>query len=303
MTRKELKRQRNTDLQKISFGDLGVTLGYGCNFRCAHCVVSDKDAPAVSDKEIALIIKTINRYKVGSLLLVGGEPTLYINAANKILSGLNNLRDISVRLTTNGGFADSKERALEVLRAHLKLDRVQLSYDRYHSGFLPINKINNLYLACRTLGLGFHVVVTIGGPLDLLMLGEIKKQGNFRIVVQKVLPVGEALKNSIDYAYPSFDPTVLKKKCPNLGSLMYMPGKGFTVCCSSLVFNGETTGFVHKTAAAHLRSRFHKELSAYTFSELLEKKNISAKELNPKHSSMCNLCELVFKPNINKAVR
>ncbi len=277
------------------FCDLGVTLGYDCNFRCAHCVVSDKQKPSVSDKEIALLVKTIHQYKVGSLLFVGGEPTLFVDAANKILSGLTNLPDISVRLTTNGGFADSKEAALKVLGAFLKLNRVQLSYDKFHAKFLPPKNINNLYLACKSIGVGFHVVVTIGGPLDLLLLGEIKKQGKFKVVVQKVLPLGEALKNGIDYAYPSFDPAVLDKRCPNIGSLMYMPGQGFTVCCSSLVFNGRTKGFLHKTAAAHLRSRFYKELSAFTFSELLKKRNIHIEKIEPKHSSMCNLCELIFK--------
>ena len=72
--------------------ELGINLGYRCNFHCAHCSVIEDPRVKLSASEVNLLAQVIGRYKFRSLLFVGGDPPLYIDIANIIfISQLANL--------------------------------------------------------------------------------------------------------------------------------------------------------------------------------------------------------------------
>lgn len=276
-----------------SISEMGVVVGYKCNFRCRHCVTLRNKAPSLNAVEKRRLIRTINKHKPRSLLFVGGETTLYIPAINEILSGMRALPRTKIKITTNGYFASTVNSAVKTLRAVKKLNAVQLSYDRFHAVHMPIHKVRKLYQACRRLGIDFSVIMTICSPLEMAGLIELWEIGKFRIGIQKVLLVGEAKRNSIEYSYPSFDKRVLKHFCPNRSKIKYLCGQGFSMCCGNLAYNSRLP-ILHKTAAQHMNSRFYRLITTMNFRALLKKAGLPEAGLLPRHSSECNLCEYIF---------
>lgn len=272
---------------------MGVTVGYRCNFRCKHCVTLGNKIDSLGSGEIRRIIWTINHYSPRSLLFVGGETTFYTGIINRILAGVKDLGQTKVKITTNGSFSNSVDSAVETLKAFTKLNFVQLSYDTFHSVHMPVSKVANLYKACKRLGINFSVIMTIQSPLEMAGLKELLKIGKFRIGIQKVVPVGGARRNAIEYSYPSFDSQVLKRFCPNGTKIKYLCGQGFSVCCSNLAYNSSLP-VIHGTAGRHMNSRFFRLVSKMNFGALLKKAGLSQDKLLPRHSSECNLCEYIF---------
>jgi len=273
--------------------ELVVSLGYRCNFSCAHCCVSDKKETRLSREELELIPRTINEYKIKSLLFIGGEPTLYIPDINHILSKVRT--DPEVRITTNGHFAKSRSAAESVLSSILRLSGVNLSYDSFHARFMPMAKVKALYSACKEKGLDLLVLSALRSPLDLVFVKKFQEVGKIQVKIQKLLPYGNAKKNNIGFRYPSFDKRVLSRYCPNKDRIIYLCGEGFTSCCSSLVFDCNSRRFFGPTLKGYLKSNFYKLISKKTFGEMRRDFKLDDLAFSPEHSSPCGICAFLFK--------
>lgn len=274
--------------------ELCITVGYSCNFHCDHCAVKNKRGVSLTEAEKLSLIRIIKKRHIPALFFVGGETSLYIKDINRILDAVFPEIKPKVRITTNGYFADSVENAVKTLKRFRLLSGVQLSYDKYHSRFMPLRKVKNLYLACRDLKIPFSCILSIASPMDLMLLNDLKRLGKFRVAIQPVHPIGAAEEHGLDFQYPSFDPGVLKKYCPNRGRLIYLCGEGFTICCSYLSLQKDSSKYVHPTISAHKRSRFYKLVANNTFGSMMSVKGISTGDLLPKDSSPCNLCSRIF---------
>lgn len=274
---------------------LCILPGYRCNFACAHCSATLKTPKRLTDSEVKSILEAIKAYKIISLHFVGGEPTLYIEDINRILSRLPNLKRTKIRITTNGHFGATKASTKTVLASFLKLDYLQLSYDKFHKEFLPFKNIRTLYNGCLEAGIEFSAAISIQSPLDLVLAPQLKKIGDFPIGVLKVMPAGSAKKNNLAYRYPSFDRRVLSKKCPNHKTITYMCGEGFTSCCSLLSFGEGSARYAHPTMSAHLNSGFYRLISRHSFGEIMRMSGAASTPLSPNHSSACTLCAHLFK--------
>jgi len=277
-----------------SIKELGVVVGYRCNFKCAHCCTRHNRSQGLSAVEKLSIISAIDRYNPGTLLFVGGETTLYLETVNEILSAARDLSGSKIKVTTNGHFARTVPSAVRMLRSFKKLDSIQLSYDRFHAEFLPFRNVKNLYLACKKLGMKFCVINTITSPLELVGLKKFWPIGKFKVLVNKVMCLGEAARNGIEYAYPSFDSGVLNRSCPARNNLTYVCGRGFSACCSSLAFE-TSLPVAHASIAQHRRSRFYRLISGMTLGRLMRKSGLPANCLPPQFSAECHLCEHIFK--------
>lgn len=283
------------DVMRSGLKELGINLGYKCNFKCAHCSVTEPASLNLSQEEIRLLGKVIKKYRPPSILLVGGEPVLYTEIANDILQRAGSLSGISVRMITNGFYASSKAAAIKTLSRFYKLNSLLLSYDKFHAKFLPFGNIRNLFLACKDLGIRFGVACAIESPLELLLIEKIKRAGKFKVYVQRVLPIGRAKRNDIGYPYQSFDAGVLAKSCPNAGKIMYFCGRGFSVCCSNLLFNSASKFMIHRSVSAHRNSRFYRKIVNSDFKAFADELGLTTKEFLPEHSIQCNLCEHLFQ--------
>jgi hypothetical protein len=276
--------------------ELGVVPGFACGFNCAHCAVSGEAARGrrLTDAETELLLETVRRHSPRTLSFTGGEPTLYVDKINRIISAHPDRGSLKVRLTTNGHFAKDRGSAVRTLRSFVRLDEVQLSYDRFHAESLSLAQAGLLCRACAELSIGFSVVVAVSSPLDLAVPQDLRRFGDISISYQKVLPLGRAKANGLAYQYPAFDPEVLSKSCPNKGQVFYICGRGFSSCCSSMVFGGDFPGVLHPTLEEHLGSQFHSLVGSLSFSELLDRFAIGPASLAPEHSSPCTLCAHIF---------
>lgn len=279
----------------MRFKQLGIIVGTKCNFRCAHCALEDREKNRdLGAKEIRTLKGAISQYAPRELLFTGGEPTFYIPLINELISAHPAPHKCRIIVTTNGHFAGSVSSARKVLASFAALNNVQVSYDKFHSKFLPLRKVKNLYAACKETHLNFLALFAIQSPLDLPLMAELSKVGRFRIGVQKVIPHGQAKKNKLGFIHAVFDRKVLAKKCPNLGRIAYTRGRGFSVCCSDLLRLKSKTQIAHPVIKDHLASDFYKLMAAHSFRELLRLSNLSSAQLKPEHSDECVLCKHIF---------
>lgn len=282
--------------------DLGITVGTVCNIRCRHCLVDDNlGSRRITKSEIGRLVSEINTYKPRELIFTGGEPTLFTREINSILAAIDKPDRIRTSIITNGNFASTPAAAVKTLKSFKTLNSVQMSYDKFHAEFVSEACIRNLLAACRKLNLSFGLVCAIETPLDLIFLNKLKLAG-VPVTTQKILPIGRAKKSALSYSYPAFDAKVLRKKCPNIGRLVYNCGSGFTTCCGFLASRAGNSIYVHRTIKAHLRSRFYKLISRHTFGELLLSAGLSKSGLSPAHSAACALCEHIV-PGILSPVK
>ena len=187
---------------RVKIKDIAIEVGGRCNFKCEHCGMGAGENTKLSEKEIFLTQKEILKHKFERLLFVGGETTLYIQEINKVLAGLTTLANMKVTITTNGYFAKTISAARTMLSTFVRLDSVQLSYDKFHCKFLPFKCVRNLRNACKSLGIDFSVLTAIQDPMDLVLLKTLWKLEGVRVGISKVLPIGNAKKNNIGMQYP-----------------------------------------------------------------------------------------------------
>lgn len=277
------------DADGIVAHSLSIVLGYACTFKCRHCAISGPERQQLSPAEISLLADSINRHRFKTLILVGGEPTLFVNAINGLLSAVE--YKPRVLITTNGCFAVTADEAERMLRRIPGLSEVQLSFDKYHGEFLGKENAGNLKSACDRLRLRFSVILTIQSPMDLVQIAELRKLGEFTIAVQKVLPFGAAKENGIAYAYPSFDKEILSKHCPNKDGMVYMCGRGFSVC--DIPRRGYEEQF-YRTIEELQMSVFYRAVTSRTFGELARDFGLNDESLSAGHSCPCVICEELF---------
>lgn len=277
---------------------LGIVVGTRCNFDCKHCLL-DKETRnlSLSGKEKRMLAGVVREYAPPDLSFTGGETTLYIDDINEIAAAHPYPNKLNLGIVTNGGFASSVPAAKRVLASIGGLTQVQMSYDKFHAEFVPWSHIGTLYRACREMGVGFRVITTLQSPLDLGIVAEIGKEGDFKIGVQKVCGIGEAGKNRVEFRHFAFDRKVLRKFCPNRTQIAYQCGRGFSICCANLIFNGKDPGkwCLHKTPAAHMDSPFYKLMRSASFGRLVKDFGLDHGKLSPEHSSECALCEHIFR--------
>ncbi|MEW5951162.1 MAG: 4Fe-4S cluster-binding domain-containing protein [Elusimicrobiota bacterium] len=277
------------DIKKIS-----VILGKKCGFYCSHCnSINLKRNLLAHEKK--RIISEINIKRFKKILFAGGEPFFYVKDINEILSGIKDLSSKTIELTTNGYFASTEKKSEKYLKSILKLDSVQMSYDKFHYKFLPYKNIKNLYKACRNLHIKFGIVIAVSEFADLLLIKKIRKYGKFFIGIQKVLPIGNAIKNKLYFRPVKFDETVLKKSCPSKKEISYIAGKGFSVCCSNLSYNDSSKiKTYHHSLNRHMKSKFYGIISNFNFQDIIRKYYLDIPANKADLSLECNLCEYIF---------
>ena len=128
--------------------EFGIILGFSCNSKCSHCLINSNQEVPISLSEES-IDNVVNNYKyiaksTSQIIFTGGEPILYLDNIQTILTKLKNyIKKTPVKLITNGYFANSIN-SCTILEKFPKLDEVVLSYDEYHTKYSATNYIFNL---------------------------------------------------------------------------------------------------------------------------------------------------------------
>lgn len=274
--------------------EIAIEVGDKCNFNCAHCGDGVRQNSRLSENEIRRLRNILGDDAFKNVLFVGGETTLYIRDINRIISHRSRLFQGRIAITTNGYFATSVSAASKVLASFLKLNSVQLSYDKFHCKFLPFANVKNLRKACLDLGINFSVLTAIQDPLDLLLLEKLWALGGVKVGISKVLPLGNAKTNNMGMRYPSFDRGVLARKCPSRAKLVYLGAKGFTSCCSILTRNSRSRAFFSGTVPGFYKKPFHRLISGHNFRSLAKRFGADLEKTVPEWSNPCVICSHIF---------
>jgi MoaA/NifB/PqqE/SkfB family radical SAM enzyme len=276
--------------------NLNILPGYLCNLKCTHCLNNsgpDRFGSELTPTEKNQIISDLKQFAPPKLTFTGGEPTLYIALINELIDAHPSISDCDVWITTNGKFALSFDLALATLKKFQKLDRVQMSLDIFHGNILNKHQVENLNRACESIRIPLVLTMAISNPLEIVIAKNYTDSLNIKINFQKVGAVGRARENGIEFKYETFEPEVLSKKCPNNGAVAYIAGKGYSSCCSSLVFDHDLAGATHKTLDQHLTSPFRQSVLNKTMEQLAFEKNLDLRNLPSEFSSVCRMCEWI----------
>lgn len=283
---------------EFNMGEINIVPGYQCNMSCAHCLNDSGPSRTESNlgtEELKNIIQEIKHRTPPKMTFTGGEPTLYIQTINYLIAGHPAIDSCEVKITTNGKFATSLQSAIATLNKINHLSFVQMSYDFFHQKYVPFKNVENLAAAAARLNIKFQIITTVQNPMQIAEINDLTEGLKVRVVFQPSVKAGRALTTKSSFEYPKLQEDVLKKKCPNIGTITYIPQRGYTVCCSSLVFNSKSKDIVHGSISEHYESPFYNMVSKFSFGEIIEKKKVDFKNLSPSCSSVCNLCDQIFR--------
>jgi organic radical activating enzyme len=282
-------------MQLSSISMLNIMPGLLCNLSCSHCVNSSgpENRVSMTAEEITELNLFVKKYKPESIYFTGGEPTLYLDIFEKVLSDVNYQPKVTV--TTNGLFAKNAETMKMILGRVPFLSEIQLSYDKYH-GLKTLGNIpRNLMSYASMSNIDFNISCSVVTPQDIIDAVLLEEEYQCKVVLSKVVLSGRAKKNNLTFQYESFDENVWNEQCPNLDSVTYIANKGYSFCCSNLAFNNdETIGkYTFSSFESMERSDFFKRMKTFTMKELALQAGIEVKSLDPKYSLACNLCEFI----------
>ena len=282
---------------------LHIIPGYTCNLSCTHCATLSGPAAKgrLSQQEVSSIKKYISDYQPQLIQFTGGEPTLFPEIINDIIR--EHLEDgkAQIKITTNGWFTGSMASIQSTLSKILKIDFLQLSWDKFHGSPLERQNIVRLKEYCLEKNITFNISICISDPKDLIEAEKITGDLDLDIKYQRVSQAGRAKRNNITYQFKNFEESVLEKSCPGKNVMSYIPGKGWSTCCSNLTFNlDRPQGLVtHASAEEHLASSFYQETHSMNFGEIIRNRKMSNLNFTPNDSMVCNLCEKIYSAEMS----
>lgn len=269
-----------------------------CNFRCSHCIANaDPKAKSyrISKSEIASIAREIDSdCSVSQVHFIGGEPSLQLPMIEELQRNVG--REVRYAMTTNGWFANNPDSVL----GRINLHEIRVSYDKFHQPFITEDRISALLNYCVERGFKTALKVTVEGISDLLPISKLLRPG-VELIVNKLVSAGKAKQLPI-YRNSTAAENFWNSHCPSLRdsssgleATVYFPSRGYTACCSSLVFNGETDvnfvfseNFTAFKSSNKLRSKINQSFEQIARNLLLDTSEVEV-------TSACHACELIFK--------
>lgn len=275
-----------------------VVLGNTCTMSCAHCAPKSHpgDKARISDQDIRNIHDALPQLNFETLMFTGGEPTLFIDELNRIIQLCMDAKGDSFRvsITSNGWYGKNENRTRELLGRITNLNKLQLSFDEFHEQFINAESLKKVVAYCHEKRIDCCVLSCIREPKDIIKLKEYESELGVPVSYQPVAPVEKAVENGVCYKHLTFDVTTWGKKCPNIGTISFFPGFGFTICCSSLInHKNHFSKISNADLGAYLNSEFHSDISSKTFSEIATK-DLDGIKVVPTDSHECGLCEKVY---------
>jgi organic radical activating enzyme len=273
-----------------------------CNFSCSHCAVKShhfgNNRTSIGDADACAILDFIINNEVEEIRFTGGEPTLEIDTINTlIVKALQIKPKLKTSIMTNSWFSSTYDKCKDTLKKIDNLSSILISYDKFHSQFLPLSNLDVIKKYCDDYKISLNIAYCIESPMDLIEMKKIEDETGIECSYQNILPIKHALNNNCYYKYNYFDKKVLQESCPNTQSLIYYPGLGFSQCCGSLLFNNSNK-IAEKVCSAKIEkymvSRFFILLNNYNFGDLVEMAGIKEDEYISNHTISCNLCNHIF---------
>jgi organic radical activating enzyme len=152
------------EIKEVRFlKNIGLLMTYKCQVQCPHCIIQ---AGPHRTEEMSLEdaydwIKQISAYRFGFikvLSLTGGEPFFNIQRL-KLISDYAKEQDLYVSAVTNGYWASTLEKAIQILDSLPSLMMLQISTDKYHQQSIPFERVKNAMLACNQCNIPYTISI------------------------------------------------------------------------------------------------------------------------------------------------
>lgn len=143
--------------------NIGLLMTYRCQVACPHCVIGAGPArkEAMQLAEMRSWIEQAAAYRDGLIKAVcftGGEPFYDVNTLASAIAMATSCGMLPT-VVTNAFWAETPERAIEVLQELRDLRVISVSADAYHQAAIPFERVRNALLAAKELGLFCDVAV------------------------------------------------------------------------------------------------------------------------------------------------
>jgi len=244
------------DEKLMNMTSLGLHITDKCNAKCVHCAFGC--GPEIEGfmelEEAKQYVADAKRLDVEIVCITGGEPMLYPNLVEKIISECAMHSFPEIWLFTNGFWASDMNRARSTVErlVHLGLTKIFTSIDFFHQSYVPIESVRNAIAVSLESGLEVCVDVRfIGEPyeenefnsatrLHLKFLGNLLSK--IEVIKMQPMCVGRAAEFLTNHVKMNTLSEILNEKCPGAwaGGTLESPSGvdvdefGFVTICPGL---------------------------------------------------------------------
>lgn len=288
---------------------ININLTSKCNASCEHCCFScsPSSKEEISEKEIDLLLhKVLNDEEVKQISLTGGEALLRKKLVLDIIQRSHEAGK-TVTLITNGFWAANDRCTNKMLDELVNsgLDALTISYDKYHSKFIPVENIQRILKVGKRLKL--YISINIVTDKRYKISNIIDDLGTevfgIPITIMPVSDVGNA--KNIDcnnLYYEKFDDISLKCPASSWEFTIHHDGNVYP-CCSPAVFESNLNfGNIRKESIEDIENNILTSgilfiLQKEGLSWFIDHYNIDISEL--QITSICDLCRYIFSDNFD----
>ena len=141
------------NLNKIEF-----VVTYACTGRCKHCSEGDHASRGERiDPQIAAdaVRKIAAEYDIKTVMTFGGEPLLYTDAVERIMTTAKELNIPKRQVITNGYFSKNAKKIREVAErlAACGVNDLLLSVDAFHQETIPLDVVKQFATEAKKCGI------------------------------------------------------------------------------------------------------------------------------------------------------
>ena len=196
------------NLNKIEF-----VVTYACTGRCKHCSEGDHTSCGERiDPQIAAdaVQKIAAEYDIKTVMTFGGEPLLYADAVERIMTAAEELNIPKRQVITNGYFSKNADKIREVAErlAACGVNDLLLSVDAFHQETIPLDVVKQFAAEVKACGIPIRlqpawlVSVTDDNPYNIKTREILASFADMEIPVNEgnvIFHEGNALKYLAEY--------------------------------------------------------------------------------------------------------
>ena len=196
------------NLNKIEF-----VVTYACTGRCKHCSEGEHaNCGERIDPQIAAdaVRKIAAEYDIQTVMTFGGEPLLYPDAVERIMTATKELNIPKRQVITNGYFSKNTDKIREVAEqlAACGVNDLLLSVDAFHQETIPLDVVKRFASEAKACGIPIRlqpawlVSATDDNPYNRKTREILASFADMEIPVNEgnvIFPEGNALKYLAEY--------------------------------------------------------------------------------------------------------
>ena len=294
------------------YNTIAIALHRRCSISCRSCCFgcTPRSFAKIPKRLVKSIIKQSAEIpEIKIISITGGEPFFDINYLIEVFYWAR-LAGKHSKVITNASWAENYNETVETIRKCKMFGLIKLgvSVDRYHQEYVPIEKVNNVLMACQELGLRANISVRVlkGDKIGELLLGLDESLHDLNIEVGSCHSVGSAKTN---FSKDMFFMQILPEDftCGNIDTMFIsFDGKVYPCCNYWIEKTGMCVGNIRNISLKEIFSIlgddeilfFIRNLGFGLFIQYAKKIGV---KLPKKGTSYCELCSCLFgKKNIEK---